>query len=47
MSTTPVIVNSKLIYLFVVVLKVTGGVLIIPSNIYGAIAPDTVTVLLS
>jgi hypothetical protein len=45
MFTVPVTVNSKSIYLFVVVLKVTGGVLIIPSNIYGPATP-TVTVLL-
>jgi hypothetical protein len=44
----PVMVNCKLIYLFVVVLKVKGPALIIPSNIYGTtVTPDTLTILLS
>jgi hypothetical protein len=47
MSTNPVTVNCRLINLFVVVLKVKGPELIMPSNIYGVTVPVTVTVLLS
>ena len=48
MFTVPVIVNIKLIKLFVVGSKLKGPGLIIPSNVYGvADTPDTVTWLLS
>ena len=48
MVTVPIILNCKLIYVFVVVLKLKGPVLIIPSNVYGVtVEPVTVTMLLS
>ena len=46
MTIVPFIVSVKSIYVFVVVLKLKGPVLIIPCNVYGVTAPVTVGGLL-